>query len=283
MGGSQSLIFGISHFLPGGGAGPGRLAAGEDLLRAGRRADGDRRRQGDGREGRRHRLHRAEREPRDRQSRPRGLHDRGRGRAGEVMLSSHHPSCRGAATREGARSSNHRPSSAGFARTCAAHDSGRHGREYSMSDEYPERPAVAVQREGQDRHRHRRVGRVRRDGGEGAGGRRRQCRDLRRRRRDARRRSRPNARRSAARSRPCAVRPSSEANCDAIVDAAVKTFGRVDILVVASGINKVSKIVDQKAGGFPRRDGRQRHAVLADGARRRPADAQAGRRAARSS
>ena len=30
--------------------------------------------------------------------------------------------------------------------------------------------------------------------------------------------------------------------------------------------------------GFPRRDGRQRHAVLADGARRRPADAQAGQR-----
>ncbi len=40
-------------------------------------------------------------------------------------------------------------------------------------------------------------------------------------------------------------RPSSEANCDAIVDAAVKRFGRVDILVVASGKNKVSKIVDR--------------------------------------
>ncbi len=47
-----------------------------------------------------------------------------------------------------------------------------------------------------------------------------------------------------------AVRPNSEANCDAIVDAAVKKFGRVDILVVASGINKVSKIVDQKAEDF---------------------------------
>ena len=46
------------------------------------------------------------------------------------------------------------------------------------------------------------------------------------------------------------VRPSSEANCDRIVEAAVKTFGRVDILVVASGINKVSKIVDQKAEDF---------------------------------
>ena len=47
-----------------------------------------------------------------------------------------------------------------------------------------------------------------------------------------------------------AVRPNSEANCDKIVDAAVKKFGRVDILVVASGINKVSKIVDQKASDF---------------------------------
>src|SRR5882757_9974480 len=43
-----------------------------------------------------------------------------------------------------------------------------------------------------------------------------------------------------------AMRPSSEANCDKIVNAAVNAFGRVDILVVASGINKVSKIVDQK-------------------------------------
>src|SRR5213596_3705393 len=32
-----------------------------------------------------------------------------------------------------------------------------------------------------------------------------------------------------------AVRPSSEANCDKIVEAAVKKFGHVDILVVASG------------------------------------------------
>jgi NAD(P)-dependent dehydrogenase (short-subunit alcohol dehydrogenase family) len=47
-----------------------------------------------------------------------------------------------------------------------------------------------------------------------------------------------------------AVRPSSEANCDKIVDAAVQKFGRVDILVVASGQNKVSKIVDQKAEDF---------------------------------
>src|SRR6266513_1540400 len=47
-----------------------------------------------------------------------------------------------------------------------------------------------------------------------------------------------------------AKRPSSEANCDAIVDAAVKRFGRVDILVVASGQNKVSKIVDQKPEDF---------------------------------
>src|SRR5262245_13230641 len=42
-----------------------------------------------------------------------------------------------------------------------------------------------------------------------------------------------------------AKRPSSEPNCDAIVDTAVKTFGRVDILVVASGQNKVSEIGEQ--------------------------------------
>src|SRR6185312_15371092 len=47
-----------------------------------------------------------------------------------------------------------------------------------------------------------------------------------------------------------AKRPSSEANCDAIVEAAVKRFSRVDILVVGSGQNKVSKIVDQKPEDF---------------------------------
>ena len=47
-----------------------------------------------------------------------------------------------------------------------------------------------------------------------------------------------------------AKRPSSEANCDAIVQAAVTAFGRLDILVVASGQNKVSKIVDQKPEDF---------------------------------
>jgi len=47
-----------------------------------------------------------------------------------------------------------------------------------------------------------------------------------------------------------AKRPSSEANCDAIVNAAIAKFGRVDILVVASGQNKVSKIVEQKPEDF---------------------------------
>jgi NAD(P)-dependent dehydrogenase (short-subunit alcohol dehydrogenase family) len=47
-----------------------------------------------------------------------------------------------------------------------------------------------------------------------------------------------------------AKRPSSEANCDAIVAAAVTKFGRLDILVVASGLNKVAKIVDQKPEDF---------------------------------
>jgi len=47
-----------------------------------------------------------------------------------------------------------------------------------------------------------------------------------------------------------AGRANSEAACDAIVTAAVKEFGRVDILVVAQGLNKVSKIVEQKAEDF---------------------------------
>ena len=47
-----------------------------------------------------------------------------------------------------------------------------------------------------------------------------------------------------------AKRPSSEANCETIVKAAVDRFGGVDILVVASGQNKVSKIVDQALETF---------------------------------
>jgi len=47
-----------------------------------------------------------------------------------------------------------------------------------------------------------------------------------------------------------AKRPGSEANCEAIVKAATDRFGRLDILVVASGINKVAKIVDQPAADF---------------------------------
>ena len=46
------------------------------------------------------------------------------------------------------------------------------------------------------------------------------------------------------------LRPSSAANCDKIVAAAVRRFGGVDILVLASGINKVAKIVDQAPEAF---------------------------------
>ena len=46
------------------------------------------------------------------------------------------------------------------------------------------------------------------------------------------------------------LRPNSAANCDKIVEAAVKRFRGVDILVLASGINKVSKIVDQSPETF---------------------------------
>lgn len=46
------------------------------------------------------------------------------------------------------------------------------------------------------------------------------------------------------------ARPSDEAACDAIVAETVKHFGRVDILVVASGKNDVAKIVDMAPARF---------------------------------
>jgi NAD(P)-dependent dehydrogenase (short-subunit alcohol dehydrogenase family) len=47
-----------------------------------------------------------------------------------------------------------------------------------------------------------------------------------------------------------AKRPNSEADCEAMVTAAVKTYGRIDILVVASGMNDVAPIVDMTVGRF---------------------------------
>jgi NAD(P)-dependent dehydrogenase (short-subunit alcohol dehydrogenase family) len=47
-----------------------------------------------------------------------------------------------------------------------------------------------------------------------------------------------------------AKRPNSEANCDAIVAAAVEKFGRLDILVVGSGKNDVAKINDMTPERF---------------------------------
>ncbi len=46
------------------------------------------------------------------------------------------------------------------------------------------------------------------------------------------------------------VRPSTEESCAGIVEAGVKAFGGVDILVVASGKNDVSKIVDMAPARF---------------------------------
>lgn len=46
------------------------------------------------------------------------------------------------------------------------------------------------------------------------------------------------------------ARPDSEANCTSIVEQAVEAFGRVDILVVASGMNKVAKIDEMDASDF---------------------------------
>lgn len=46
------------------------------------------------------------------------------------------------------------------------------------------------------------------------------------------------------------IRPSSEDACAKIVDAAVARFGRIDILVVASGKNDVAKITDMAPARF---------------------------------
>jgi NAD(P)-dependent dehydrogenase (short-subunit alcohol dehydrogenase family) len=46
------------------------------------------------------------------------------------------------------------------------------------------------------------------------------------------------------------LRPATAAQCDKIVAAAVGRFGGVDIVVLASGINKVAKIVDQSPEAF---------------------------------
>lgn len=45
-------------------------------------------------------------------------------------------------------------------------------------------------------------------------------------------------------------RPSTEADCEAIAQAAVDGFGGIDILVVASGMNKVAPIVDTPLDQF---------------------------------
>jgi NAD(P)-dependent dehydrogenase (short-subunit alcohol dehydrogenase family) len=46
------------------------------------------------------------------------------------------------------------------------------------------------------------------------------------------------------------TRPESEAACAALVQAAVAAFGRLDILVVASGMNKVAKIDEMAPEAF---------------------------------
>jgi NAD(P)-dependent dehydrogenase (short-subunit alcohol dehydrogenase family) len=49
---------------------------------------------------------------------------------------------------------------------------------------------------------------------------------------------------------PVNRRPNSEADCDAIMDAATGKFGGVDILVVASGLNDVSMITEMSLERF---------------------------------
>ncbi len=51
-------------------------------------------------------------------------------------------------------------------------------------------------------------------------------------------------------SQAVARRPNSEADCTAIVESAVSAYGSVDILVVASGMNDVSPIVEMAPARF---------------------------------
>ncbi len=141
----------------------------------------------------------------------------------------------------------------------------------------PRQSAVAVRRHGQGGGDHRRLGRLRRGRGARAGGCGLQAGAGRGQGQGAGRDRRRMPRGGRARSRRCNTRPSSEADCDAIVARRSREFGRLDILVVASGMNKVAKIDEMTPETFPRRDGRQRDAELAAGARRDQADEGAGR------
>lgn len=49
---------------------------------------------------------------------------------------------------------------------------------------------------------------------------------------------------------PVNLRPDSEADCDAIIAAAIAAYGRIDILVVASGMNDVALIGDMSPERF---------------------------------
>ena len=46
------------------------------------------------------------------------------------------------------------------------------------------------------------------------------------------------------------LRPNNENNCDKMIDFTVKNFDEINILIVASGINKVSKIDDMQVDTF---------------------------------
>lgn len=59
-----------------------------------------------------------------------------------------------------------------------------------------------------------------------------------------------DCRKRAADTEEIVIRPSDEAACDRIVAVAVARFGRVDILVVASGKNDVSKITEMAPARF---------------------------------
>ena len=83
---------------------------------------------------------------------------------------------------------------------------------------------------------------------------------------------------SAPRSRRVARRPNTEEDCELIMQTGLERFGALDMLVVGSGLNDVSPIVDMSPGALRERDARQCHGGVAPVPRIRQARHRAGSR-----
>ncbi len=274
---------GVSHFLPGGGAGPDAsppekiyfVLEGELTVIVGGKETVA--------EEERFLRDRAEREPRDHQSRQRGVHDLRRGRAGEVKqfamsplrhrgeVAAQRPSKERWPRRLGAS----RPSRLASLATSAV--SGVHDERVSIHvRRFSEKPALAVRCQRQDRDRHRGIRRVRSARREGSCRRGRQRRGLGwqcggaqeggRRMRKPRRQGRGGRQAHQQRGELRRHRQGGRRQIWPRRHSGVR-------------IRPQQSVEDRRPEGrrLPRRHGCQCHAVVADGARGRQADAQAGK------